>query len=42
MWETARVCPIFKSGSRSDIKNYRAVSLSCSPAKALEHTLYKP
>ena len=35
-WRDAIVTPLFKKGSRSDISNYRPVSLTCNVCKVLE------
>jgi ribonucleases P/MRP protein subunit RPP40 len=35
-WKTATVIPLFKKGNKSDIKNYRPVSLTCIVGKILE------
>lgn len=40
-WKEARVCPIYKSGDRRKITNYRPVSILCSPAKIFEQIMYK-
>lgn len=40
-WKISRVRPIFKSGSKSDATNYRAVSLLCACSKLFETALYK-
>lgn len=40
-WQCARVIPIFKSGSRTDVKNYWPISLTCVHCKVLEHVIYK-
>lgn len=40
-WKEAKVCPIYKSGDRSDISNYRAISILSAPSKALEHIIYE-
>lgn len=36
VWRTANVTPLFKSGSRSDVRNYRSISILSCPAKLLE------
>lgn len=40
-WKRAKVCPIFKKGDRSDVKNYRPVAVLSSPAKVFEAIIYK-
>jgi len=35
-WKTANVCPIFKKGSKSQIRNYRPVSLTSQICKLFE------
>lgn len=37
MWKKAIVSPVFKSGDRSDVNNYRAISLTCILSKITEH-----
>ncbi len=39
-WLTHKVIPIFKSGDRSSIKNYRPISLLCHLSKVLECLVY--
>jgi hypothetical protein len=38
-WKLAYIVPIFKNGSRSDCKNYRPISLTCSLCKLFERLL---
>ena len=35
-WRNANVTPLFKKGSKSDVKNYRPASLTSIPCKILE------
>ena len=39
-WKQANVTPIFKKGSRQDIRNYRPISLLSSTSKILERVVY--
>jgi hypothetical protein len=41
MWEVGRVCPIFKSGDRSLINNYRPVTILSNISKLFEPVLYR-
>ena len=36
-WSLANICSLFKKGDGSLVRNYRPVSLRCSPCKLLEH-----
>lgn len=36
-WKEANVCAIFKKGKKSDLVNYRPISLTCVASKILEH-----
>ena len=38
-WKQAIVSPVFKSGDRKDVNNYRAISLTCILSKLTEHVL---
>ena len=40
-WHTHLIKPIFKSGDKSLIKNYRPISLLCIVSKVLERIVYK-
>lgn len=40
IWREARVCPIFKSGDRSSIENYRGVVMLSNFSKIFETILY--
>ena len=39
-WKIHRITPIFKSGDKSNIKNYRSISLLCCISKVLERIIY--
>ena len=39
-WKTHLITPIFKSGDKADIRNYRPVSLLCILSKVLEKLIY--
>ena len=39
-WQCHLVIPIFKSGDKSSVKNYRPISLLCSVSKVLERLVY--
>jgi len=39
-WLKANICPVHKKGSRSNIANYRPISLTSICAKILEHIIY--
>ena len=41
LWKQAVVIPIFKKGCKSDVTNYRPVSLLSIPSKIFEHILFK-
>jgi hypothetical protein len=37
MWKRAIVCPVYKgSGSKTDVDNYRPISLTCVCCKVME------
>lgn len=40
-WKKAEVIPIFKKGSKLDVRNYRPISLLCLPSKVLEKIMFK-
>ena len=40
-WKTANVLPLFKKGDKTDINNYRPVSLLSSVSKILERVVFK-
>jgi hypothetical protein len=39
-WKMSHVTPVFKSGDRSDVTNYRPISLICNFSKVFEHVLH--
>ena len=39
-WKCHSIIPIFKSGNKSQVKNYRPISLLCIVSKLLEHLIY--
>ena len=39
-WSVHIITPIFKSGDRSSVKNYRPISLLCTVSKVLERIVY--
>lgn len=39
VWKSSKVCPIFKSGSRSEIECYRPISIICNFCKVFEMLL---
>lgn len=39
-WKCHSITPIFKSGDKSLVKNYRPISLLCIMSKVLEHLIY--
>lgn len=40
LWKTSRICPVFKSGERSVVENYRPISIICNFSKVFEIILY--
>ena len=40
-WNHRSITPIFKSGDKSQVTNYRPISLLCIVSKVLEHLIYK-
>ena len=39
-WLKANICPVHKKGSRSNVNNYRPISLTSICAKIMEHIVY--
>ena len=39
-WKQARVCPIYKSGDRSECNNYRPISVLCGVSKIVERHVH--
>ena len=39
-WKCHSISPIFKSGDKSLVKNYRPISLLCIMSKVLEHLIF--
>lgn len=39
LWKTAIIKPVFKKGDKSNIKNYRPISLTCSLSKICERVV---
>lgn len=40
VWKVSKLIPVFKKGDRSDIKNYRPISVLSNFSKIFEHILY--
>uniref|UniRef100_A0A1X7TEY0 Reverse transcriptase domain-containing protein n=1 Tax=Amphimedon queenslandica TaxID=400682 RepID=A0A1X7TEY0_AMPQE len=40
-WRTHLVTPVYKSGDRSSVKNYRPISLLCILSKVLERLIFE-
>lgn len=40
MWKRSKIVPIFKSGNKSDITNYRAIAILSFPSKIFEQVLH--
>ena len=40
-WKLACVAPIFKNGSKSELGNYRPISMLSAVARVLEHLIYE-
>ena len=38
-WQVAKVCPVYKSGDRLDVKNYRPIALLPTLSKLLERVI---
>lgn len=41
MWKQSYISPIYKSGRKSDVTNYRPVSIICASAKILEKLIFQ-
>ena len=41
VWETATVIPLLKTGSQTEVKNYRPIALLPSLSKVFEKLLHK-
>ncbi|MCG8625254.1 MAG: hypothetical protein MJE68_25055, partial [Proteobacteria bacterium] len=39
-WKCHSITPIFKSGDKSQVKNYRPISLLCIVSKVFEHLIF--
>ena len=39
-WLKANICPVYKKGNRSNVTNYRPISLTSICAKIMEHIIY--
>lgn len=39
-WKTSKICPVYKKGVKSDITNYRPISIISNFAKVFEYLLY--
>lgn len=39
-WKVHKICPVYKSGDRSNVCNYRPISLLCILSKVLESIIY--
>ena len=39
-WKTANIVPVFKKGDRSQVENYRPISLTSITSKTLEHIIH--
>ena len=40
IWKVHKITPVFKSGDKHSVANYRPISLLCSVSKVLEHLIY--
>ena len=40
-WEAHKICPVFKSGDKSNVSNYRPISLLPVLSKALESIIFR-
>lgn len=41
-WKKAKVCPVFKKGKKTEITNFRPITIICNFAKVFECLLYEP
>lgn len=41
IWKKAKICPIFKKGDKSDIGNYRQITILCNFSKLFESVLFE-
>lgn len=41
LWKLSYISPIYKSGMKADVRNYRPVSIICASAKIFEKLIFK-
>ena len=41
IWKTAKVFPVFKSGNKEEMDNYRPISILCAVSKIIEKHVHK-
>ena len=41
IWKTAEVFPVFKSGNKEEMDNYRPISILCAVSKIIEKHVHK-
>ena len=41
MWKIANICPVYKKGTKKDVKNYRPISLLPVISKVFESCIYQ-